>query len=119
MEKISRTAWLTLPSGASAEPPCTNRMSSAAFRPSPVILSMLSTDGSTFSRLSFSARTASEATNAFNSGVVGARTMRALPPSSAGIGSLSMSAVCTSAIDRNICISSGTFTNRANRVCKR
>ena len=46
-------------------------MSSAAFRPSPVILSMLSTLGSIFMDLSFCARSTRLATNSFNSGDAG------------------------------------------------
>jgi hypothetical protein len=65
----------------------------AALRPSLVILSMLSIAGIDLCRFSFSARAASDATNIFSAGVAGARTMRGLPPSSSGTGSLSMSAV--------------------------
>src|SRR5271170_6829618 len=43
----------------------------------------------------------------------------ALPPLSAGTGSFSMSAVCTSANERNICCNSGRFTNLENRAFDR
>ena len=94
-------------------------MSSAAFRPSPVIFSMLSTAGSTRSFFNRSARSVRVRMNAFSSGLAGAATIAGLPFSSAGRGRFSMSAVCTSATVRNTESNSGRLMNLANRVCIR
>ena len=47
---------------------------------------------------------------------IGQATTWAFPPSRAGRGRFSISAVCTSANCRNICCSSGRLTNFENRV---
>ena len=59
-------------------------MSSAAFRPSPVILSMLSTAGSTRSFFNRSARSVRVRMNAFSSGLAGAAAIAGLPFSELG-----------------------------------
>ena len=103
--------------GSSRNPGFIRRRSKAAFLPSEVILSMLSSLGSTRLVFNRSARAASSCTNAFNSGVAGALRMAGFSPSSFGRGRSSIAAVCTSATWRNICMSSGTLMKRAKRVC--
>ena len=78
-----------------------SRKSSAALRPSLVILSMLSSRGSTRPFLMSSVRATRFSTKRFNSGLAGALRVTGLPSSSFGTGSLSISAVRTSATCRN------------------
>jgi len=117
MRSISATALLTLLSGWSGREGSCNRRSSAAFRPSVVTSNMLSSRGSTWPVRNASARSTSEATISFNSGEHGALMTVGLPPRKSGTGSLSMAWVWMSATCRNICKSSGTFTNRQNLEC--
>jgi hypothetical protein len=72
--KIFSTARFTLPCGSSGADGFISRRSNAAFRPSEVIFSMLSSLGSTRPVLNLSARAASDWTNALSSSVAGALT---------------------------------------------
>ncbi len=91
-------------------------MSNAALRPSLVTASMLSSLGETLPLRMASARSTSVATNAFRAAVGFAVTVSRWKR---GTGSFNMSAVRMSATSRNIVISSGRFTKRANRVFMR
>jgi hypothetical protein len=104
-------------SGSSASP--TRRRSRAAFRPSPVILSMLSTLGSIFSFFRSSARFTSVWMYCLRVSLAGEASTMGRPVSSSGRGSCSMPAVWISATVRNMVRSSGILMKRAKRVFMR
>ena len=98
--------WAT--AGASAE---SIRASRASFRPSVVMARALSSLGSTPPLRMRSYRATSSCWSFCCSSDIGQATTCALPPASLGRGRFSISAVWTSANDRNICWSSGRLTN--------
>ena len=91
------------------------RASRASFRPSVVMARALSSRGSTFVLRMRSYRATSSSCSRCCSSDIGQASVIGLPPTSFGRGKFSISAVCTSANCRNICWSSGRFTNLANR----